>query len=87
MTARTHVTVGDAIRRALVAFPTPQGGVGTGRLLAVGGRDPRIDTPAGPTGKSRRSNRQAVILLASGAKVTRPVEVVRLVLEAPRVVP
>lgn len=87
MTARTHVTVKDAIDRRLVAFPSPHGGIAHGRLISVGGRDAHTQTSNGPTGKSRRSHRTAVIVLPSGARINRPVDQVRLVPEPPRVLP
>jgi len=65
------INAGHAAHRALVAFPgqTP-GSTMTGRLLAVGGRN--------------RAKDVARIVLASGKVVTRRVDVVRLLPEAPK---
>ena len=66
------LNAGHAKNRALVAFPgqTP-GSTMTGRLLCIGGRNRGADI--------------ARITLASGRIVTRKVDQVRLLPEAPRV--
>ncbi len=65
------LNAGHAKNRALVAFPgqTP-GSTMTGRLLCIGGRN--------------RADNVARITLASGRVVTRRVDVVRLLPEAPK---
>lgn len=68
------INAGHAKARALVAFPgQAPGSTMTGRLLAVGGRN--------------RANDVARITLASGKVVTRRVDQVRLLPEAPRSLP
>ena len=65
------LNAGHAKARALVSFPgqTP-GSTMTGRLLCIGGRN--------------RADNVARITLASGRVVTRRVDVVRLLPEAPK---
>lgn len=65
------LNAGHAKARALVAFPGPTlGSTMTGRLLCVGGRNRGADV--------------ARITLASGRIVTRRVDQVRLLPEAPK---
>lgn len=69
-----RINAGHAKKRALVAFPgVAPGTTMTGRLLAVGGR--------------HRADHVARITLPSGKVVTRRVDQVRLLPEAPRVLP
>lgn len=65
------INAGHAKNRALVAYPSRNGGTAHGRLLCVGGN---------------RSAKKATILLPSGTRIVRPVDELRLVPQAPRVI-